>query len=347
MIAALGHRIRQPKLTEWLIVAAVLALAFLLGRRASPVWLGLLAAGIGGVVLLMRPVLGLPALVLASLVVPLEIRTGTEVELNPAALLVPALLAVWLLGPLRQRRAQIAASPVNRPLALFLAAGLLSLLIGRATWNPTVPVRGSFLLVQLAQWAIFAFSAAAFWLAANLIKDERWLWRLTAVFLLVGGGLAILRALPGGSGITDRFTTYVFYLATLWMLLAAVAAGQLLYNRALSLAWRAFLVAILGASFHFALVDQRAVASNWVGMGAALGTLLWLRFSQLRWPIVVLLIALLALGVLGPAVYEFAGGDAEWEMSGGSRLALTERVIEVTMSNPITGLGPSRVPPLR
>ncbi len=33
-------------------------------------------------------------------------------------------------------------------------------------------------LMQLAQWAIFPFSAGAFWLAANLTADERWLWRL-------------------------------------------------------------------------------------------------------------------------------------------------------------------------
>ena len=31
----------------------------------------------------------------------------------------------------------------------------------------------------------------------------------------------------------------------------------------------------------------------------------------------------------------------EWDESGGSRLALSGRVIEVTMRNPITGLGPA------
>ncbi len=45
-------------------------------------------------------------------------------------------------------------------------------------------------------------------------------------------------------------------------------------------------------------------------------------------------------GGLLSTVYDFAGGDAEWEESGGSRLVLIERVIEVTMRNPITGLAP-------
>jgi hypothetical protein len=46
-------------------------------------------------------------------------------------------------------------------------------------------------------------------------------------------------------------------------------------------------------------------------------------------------------GLLFSTVYEFAGGTAEWIESGGSRLALIGRVIDVTMRNPITGLGPA------
>ena len=102
--------------SSWLFLA-VLALAILLGRRASPLWLGLLAAGIGGVVLLARPVLGLPALVLAALAVPIEFGTGTDVKLNPASLLVPGCWCIWLLDMVRRRQLQLAASPVNRPLA--------------------------------------------------------------------------------------------------------------------------------------------------------------------------------------------------------------------------------------
>lgn len=334
---------------QWLMPVAVtivvLVLAFLLGQRASPLWLGLLLAAASGLVLLARPVLGLFALVLAALVVPLEIGTGTEVRLNPASLLVPALAGIWLLASLRRRTLAFAASRVNRPLLLFLATGLLSLLIGRATWDPTVPVGGSFLLVQLAQWAIFAFSALAFWLTANLISDERWLWRLTAFFLIVGGGVVILRLLPGVWGMLNRFTTIAFIRAPFWVLLTGLAGGQLLFNRQLSPAWRAFLAAALAAALVYAFVQQQEAASNWVGIGAALGVLAWLRFPRLRWPLVILVVVLIVLGLLIPSIYEFAGGDQEWDTSGGSRLVLIGRVVEVTMRNPITGLGPAAYRP--
>lgn len=345
MIRTLRNSSRAGHLRTALAALLVLLAAAYVGRRPSVLWVGMLAAGIGGAALLALPVLGLPALVLASLVVPLEIDTGTDVKLNAAALLIPALTVVWLLDMARRREVRIAHSRASLPLLLFLGASLLSLLIGRATWDPTVPVSGNFLLVQLAQWAIFVFSALAFWLAGNLIVDTRWLWRLAALFLLVGGGLAILSLLPGLGGLARRFTTIALTRAPFWVLLTAVAAGQLLFNRALSRPWRAFLLLVLGAGLFYAFVAQQEASSNWVGLAAVLGTLIWLRFPRLRWAIVVVVLVLLALGVLVPSVYQFAGGDAEWTLSGGSRLALSGRVVEVTMRNPVTGLGPAAYRP--
>lgn len=341
MITTLREKFPQRQLTTWLIAAAVLALAALLGRRASPLWLGLLVAAAAGLALLARPVLGLPALVLAALVVPVEISTGTDVKLNLASLLAPALLMPWLLDTARRKRASLAWSATNRPLASFLIGGLLSLLIGTATWSPAVPRSGNLLLVQLAQWAIFAFSALAFWLTANLVKDETWLRRLTATFLIAGGGLAVVRVLPGAASLTMRFATFALDRAPFWMLLAALSGGQLLFNRRLSRGVRILLLIMLAAIAFYGFVLRQDDLSGWVGVAVALGVLIWLRLPRSRWPIVVLVIALAVSGVLFPSLYNFAGGEEEWVGSGGSRLVLIQRVIEVTMRNPITGLGPA------
>ncbi len=345
MLSAFRERFRQINIVSVPIAAVVLALAFLLGQRASPFWLALLVTAIGSAALLVRPALGLPSLVLAALVIPLEISTGTEVKLNPASLLVPTLLIIWLFDMVRHRQVRIISSPVNAPLALFAAAGLLSLLIGRATWDPAVPVGSNFLLVQLAQWAIFSFSAGAFWLTANLVKDEAWLRRLTTTFLILGGGLAIVRSLPGLGGLVASLTTMAFDRAPFGVLLTALTTGQLLFNRDLSLRWRAFLAAALGASLAYAFVQQQEATSSWVGLVAVLGLLIWLRYPRLRWSAGVVIILLIVLGVLFPSIYQFAGGDEEWTQSGGSRLVLIERVVEVTMRNPITGLGPAAYRP--
>ena len=340
------RRIGSPNL--WLMVpvaAAVLFLAAYLGQRASSRWLGLLVAGIGGVVLLRRPVLGLLALVVVALALPLQFSTGTQVMLNPAALLVPALLVLWLLDMVRRRDLRLAPSRTTPPLLLFLLAGLLALLVGNAFWDSFVPRPGNFIIVQLSQWAIFAFSATAFWLAGNLIHEEVWLQRLAVTFFILGGSLAILRVLPGAGTMAQRISTIALNRAPFWLLLVALAGGQLLFNRQLSAGWRLFLLAVLAAVLFYSFVLLRISASTWVGVGAVVGALVWLRFPRLRWLAATLFLVLAGIGVLFPTVYNFAGGDYEWFRTGGSRLALIERVVDVTMHNPITGLGPAAYRP--
>ncbi len=345
MITTFRDRSRQFNLATGLIAAAVLALAFLLGRRASPLWLGLLAVGIGSVVLLARPALGLPALILAALAVRIEIGTGTDVRLNVAALLIPTLTIVWLLDMTRRPDAYVARSRANLPLLLFLGANLLSLVIGRATWAPLVPVSNNFLLVQLAQWAIFAFSALAFWLTANLAADEKWLRRMTFLFLGVGSAIAIGYQLPGAGGLLSKVTTVAYVRAPFWSLLAALAGGQLLFNHSLRVITKLGLAVALVSAFTYTFIGQQEAVSGWMGLGVSLAILGWLRFPRLRWLALLLVLALIVTGLLIPSVYQFAGGDDEWITSGGSRLILIQRVIDVTMRNPITGLGPAAYRP--
>lgn len=341
MIGVIRREFLGSRLWIWAVLAIVLPGAAFLGFRASTRWLALLGTGVGALVLLHQPILGLLAVVPAALIVPLEFGTGTAVALNPVTMLMPALLGLWVLDMLRQREVRLAPSRTNRPLLLFLSAGLFSLFAGTMLWDPLVPRPGGFIAVQLAQWAIFALSAGAFWLTANLVRSEAWLWRLTILFLVLADGLAILRVLPGVAALANQIATLALNRAPFWLLLTALAGGQLLFNRRLSAGWRLFLVVGLGAVLVYAFYLERASVSNWVGVAAVVGVLGWLRWPRLRWPVVMLLVVLAGTGLLGSTVYEFAGGEAEWVESGGSRLALIRHVVEPTMRNPITGLGPA------
>jgi hypothetical protein len=253
---------------------------------------------------------------------------------------------------LRRGEYEISWSRVNLPLALFLLAGLLSLLIGAVTWNPAVPRSWRFVVVQLAQWSIFAFSAFAFWLTANLLGGEAELRGLSFLYLSLATALAVLRVMPGGAGLAWRFATHAIDRAPFWALLVAVAGGQLLFNRTLAVGWRLISIVALLSALVYAFVLERDTASNWIGVATVLGALVWLRWPTLRWVAMIVVVVLTLNGFLYSAVYDFAGGDEEWRRSGGSRLALIMRVIDVTMRNPVTGLGPaayrpySRVKPL-
>lgn len=341
MLTSLHGRTRQYNLLAALVIAVVLALAFFLGQRASMFWLGLLLAGMVGLILLRQPVLGLFFIVESALFIPIEFGTGTEVKLNLVTLLVPVITALWFLDMLRRGRIQFATSIVNLPLFLFVLSNFLSLWIGRVTWDPFVSVGQSFILVQLAQWGILAFSAFAFWLSANLVPNGRWLHWLAWAFLLSAGSIAIVQLIPGTSAVLKQITTIAFIRAPLWALLAGMAGGQLLFNRSLHTSARVFLILSLAATIYYCFILEKDGVSNWIGVSAAFSMLGWLRFPRLRWLAALIVVALIVLGILLPSVYQFAGGDTEWTVSGLSRLALTQRVLEVTMRNPITGLGPA------
>jgi hypothetical protein len=326
-------------------ILATLAGAVLLGSRASLPVLALPLAAMGLIFLLRQPVYALFAIIVAALLIPREFSTGTEVFINPVTLLMPALMAFALLVMVRRGKIVLTPSAVNRPLFLFLMAGLLSFGIGAVTWDVNVPRSSTFWLTQAAQWAIFAFSAGAFWLTAYLAQEEVWLKRLTFFFLIVGGVLALLVVWQGVGFVTGRFSTVATWRATFWVLLFALAGGQLLFNRELKQGWRLFLVAILIAAVIHSFGSHDERASDWVGLAAVGGILFWLRFPRMGWVGSAVVIMLLAAGVLLPLIYEFAGGDERWFMTGGSRVALIERTIEVTMRNPITGLGPAAYRP--
>ena len=341
LIRAIRGREFPQRLWRAALIAALLLLAAYLGLHPASRWLMLFALGAGVLALAQEPRLGLLGLIASALIVPFEISTGTEVNLNAATLLVPALFVLWVLDSVWKREMYWRASRVNRPLVLFLLAGLLSLLLGNIFWDPAIPKTGTFWLVQLAQWAIFAIAALALWLLANLREPEVWLPRLTWTFLYLGGGLAILGRLPGIGGLVGRFTTITFGRAPFWVLLTALSAGLLLFQHDLGQAQRLFLLAVLGAVFVYAFIRQREAASNWVGVAAVAGVLIWLRFPKLRGVILVLVVILALTGILFPSLYDFAGGDAEWQESGASRLLLIRHVIRVTLRNPVTGLGPA------
>lgn len=327
------------------VVAAVIFVSFYLGQRASLRWLGVSVLAVAIPVLFSRPASGLALLVVIALFVPLQVDTGTAVSLNGAALFIPLLFVVWLLDMARHRSTRLAQSRANLPLLLFLVMGLLSLLIGIATWDPIVPRNPNFTLVQLAQWGIFALSALAFWLTASLVKDEAQLERLIWVFLGLAGSLALLTAVFGAGALVYNVVTVALIRTPFWVLLTGLSTGQLFFNHRLSTGKRLFLMAVLMAVLFYAFFQQRESISNWVGVTTTLAVLLWLRFPHLRVILLVLVVIMLLTGILFPTIYDFAGGDDEWEESGGSRLVLIQRVVDVTMRNPITGLGPAAYRP--
>ena len=331
------------KVLSWLILAGVLLLAVRVGRQPS---IGFLALGVGGVGLLFlvrRPGLGLVALAALSFTVPVSLGTGTEVALTPPVLLVPVVAVAWLLDGLRRRSLRLPASRATLPLLLFVAGGLASLLAGTLYWDPLVPRSGNLLLVQLAQWGIYALSALIFLLAGDLGSRGRWLEWATWTFLAVGSVVVLEFYLPPLQRVLGWSGGLMANRSLFWTWLAALAAGQLFFNRRLStLAKLSLMLLLVGAAFvaWFVLRDW---ISGWVPFSVAALTVVWLRVrSRNRTAATLALLAMVALAVvLYPLLFVHAGGEQEVETSWGGRQLLYRRVLDLVKDHPLLGLGPA------
>jgi len=334
MILLLRNRSRSYALTVAPVALLVLALAFWLGQRASLRWLALLAGGIGGVVLLMWPSLGLFALVPAALVVPFEIGTGTQTSLNAAVLLLALLLGLWLLEMARRKELRLLPSRPIPPLLALCGAAILAFAVGNLPWflfAQTAPLRA-----QLGGLAVLLLSAGAFLLVAHQVRDLRWLQALTWLFLALGGLYMAGRLAPELGRLTGRLFQRGATGSLFWTWLAALAFSQAGFNRRLHPAWRLALGGLTLATLWLGW-QSRDWASGWLPPLVAVIVTLWAAAPRLGFPIALAGGAAAALNSQKIINIVMTGQEYSWL----TRLEAWRIVIEIARVNPLLGLGPA------
>ena len=318
------------------VILATLLLAFLFGRQPSWSYVYLLVGLIAAWLILTRPELGLIGLLVAALVIPISIGTGTQSQLNLAFIGVPILGGLWLLEMVRNRSIQMAPSSTTLPLVGFVATATISFIVGYLPWNvfaQLAPIRA-----QLGAWGIIAFSAGAFWLAANRIRSTLWLKRLVWIFLILGSIYIVNRLFDNPGGIVARYFGFGAVGSLFWIWLVVLAAGQALFNHDLKARWRVALGLLVLLTFRIALSrESLAWSSGWVPPLIGLCLLVWL-----RWPRGALLLGvagalLLLLNV--PTLQRFLVNPNQYSIL--TRSAAFSIVLEIVKANPLLGVGPA------
>ncbi len=324
--------------TGMAIIAVVLVLAALAGAQASPLLFFAVVGILGAALFLIAPALGLAALPLIAIFAPVDFQASEVVRVNVVVLAIPVFAGLWLLSRLRQRRFSLVRTPLNLPLLAFLAAITLAWLLGDLQWDPFVAKPANVLQVQFGQWAIYAFSLAAAWLAANLLVEERWLRLTTYSFLAIGGVAVLIRTLPGLGDLSERMLVTGSMTSLFGVWFAAIALGQLLFNRRLPAPASLFLIAALIALFYLLLsISGVQWISGWAPVVVVVVVLLFLRFP--RFTLLLLLVAALAIWLNPRSVMTGLQLDQEIARSGTGRLAHWRIVWEFVHQRLWFGLG--------
>lgn len=323
-------------------LVVVLGLAYFLGRHASFTVLLLLLAGIGLALLLHRPQWGLLAIPAVALLVPIQFGTGTDVALTAAVFIIPAVAGVWLLHRLLTKDSSILPSRLYRPLIALSLLILFSFLRGNVMWDPTVPKPGNAVLVQIGQIAIYYLSFLAFFLMVNLARDVSQLRKVAYGTLFIGTiGLVLIWLNPLLGRLIPISNHVMLNSFSVWLVALPLALAT--YDEHLNLKQRRLLYGLALAAL--ATVFQAWVSEgDWVGGWGppviAAAVVLGIRHSKLRFLSLILFVTLLIAVVVGDAgLLESGYWQQKWDISGGSRMALWQSIVELASQSPIFGLG--------
>jgi hypothetical protein len=324
-------------------ILVVLLLSAWIAPRASTRFLILTLGGFGALLLLKFPGIGLVALAGLSFTLPLSVGTGSDVLLTPPVFIIPVVALVWIVNGLWNHSIRLPSSRTILPLMLFVGSGLYSLMAGRVYWDVSVPQPDNLLLVQLGQWGIYALSAVVFILAGEMGVRGRWLMISTVVFLIAGCIVVLEFFLTPVKSVFGWSVPTMANRSMFWVWLAAMASGQMVFNRQLDVKVKgAVALLLMGATFvvWFKLNDW---ISGWAPFSVTILTVGWFYVHRRNRTlgILVAVVVVVLLLVIFPYLFEHAGGEKELDVSWGGRQTLYRATLDLIKDHPLLGLGPA------
>jgi O-antigen ligase len=190
-------------------------------------------------------------------------------------ILVTLLLGLWLLEMVaRERQIKLAPSRTLFPLFFFLIAAVISFGFSQLPWLAFA--LHAPLGAQLGGLSIIVLSALTFLLAANQIRDLRWLSRMTWAFLAIGGLSLLFRSVLPALGLrTGGLFQPVGTLFYVW--LVAIAFSQALLNRDLHPRLRLALGGLVLITLYVLFVSKFDDKSGWLSAFACIAVIIGVR----------------------------------------------------------------------
>lgn len=338
-LSSVIQQIRQEphKLTQLIVICGVFLLSILLVQILPQTYLLALMAviiGLGAMIVYLQYLpLGIVVLLIAATFVPFEIGTNTGTSINLAVVLIIVFLGIWIVDMVvRQRKLQFVTSRPILPLLVFGIVVIISFGVGQLKWF--VYARSAPIMSQIGGLAIFILSISAFILFANIVKDEKWLKRISWVFLILGAIFLFCRLLLPYASFLRVILPNGMGGSLLYVWMAALILSFILFNKELTTFSRIVLVIFLFVFLYATVIYTFDWKSGWIPPMAALLVIFLIRYP--RFAIVVGIIGLL----LFPTILSNLISTDEYSYS--TRLVAWEIILkEIVKANPILGLGPA------
>jgi O-antigen ligase len=325
---------RRLLLLRVAVVLAVVGLSYYLGRRpwyANYIYL-LVVAVPGALLLLRQPQIGIAGLVVAALVVPITLNTGTESRINAPMMLIMALAGLWLFDMIiNQGQIQFMRSRSLLALVALVIVAILAFIGGQLPWFREA--QGASMSAQMGGLFLFVFSALVYAWVGHHLRDIKWLKLAVWAFIVLGTVYVLGLTFSPLAWLTNYFPRPISAGSLFWVWLGAMMFSQLLINRDLGWRWRIVLGVGLGIMLYFAVVVNYDWKSGFVPTVIAIAFILGIRYPRL-----IVAAVLLGLTPLVSLTDEIIESDL---YSFETRIDAWVIMWEIIKVNPLFGLGPA------
>jgi len=338
----LDFTIRYPNWQNYLwpsiiFIGAILLAPFIARQNLLAILAVAGILGVFGIIFFIRhPGIGFPILIVACLLIPFSISTGTQTKINSAFLMMSLLVGSWLVEMLIiNRQIKIFPEPSIYAALLFIVSTIVSFGFGQLDWYPT---KAASLFAQIGQIMIMVLSMAAFITAAHRMEKPIWLKSLVFVFIILGGIYSIAFILPPLRHYVNRVFQRAVVDSLFWTWLIALSFGQFWLNKSLNSVYRIGCLVVSLSGIFTLLVTKQSWASGWLPAMAAVFVIIFLTKPKIG------LIALFSFGIIllvrNQIIqgYVFVG-DNEYSMV--TRLEAWKIVFQIFGKNPLFGVGPA------
>ena len=294
-----------------------------------------LAAGILALLVFLRPQLGLYAVLACAAVVRLKVGTGTG-SVIVASLGAAVILGVcWLAHRIMHKeRLNYLPRSIAIPGGALIFFTFFSLLWGRATLDPRIPMPETFIRVQLAASALFVVSIGLLFIGADLLRDRQARNWIMGGLIAVGFGALPFRIL----GITFPLFS-VFGLFGMWFIVLCWAHALANDGLPTKLRWLLAGGAITWLAVQLTL--QRDWTSGWLPPIFALLLVTIILRPRQGWPL--LGVALTLAVAFQALLMDLVSSEEEQGSLGGDfgRFELWMRNLDLLKDHLLFGTGPA------
>jgi hypothetical protein len=325
---------RRLLLLRIAVVLAVLGLSYYLGQRpryALPIY-GAVVAAIGALFLMRYIQIGVVGLVVAALVVPIDLSTGTDSRVNAPMLVILGLSGLWLLDMIvKQGQVQFMRSRSLLSLVAMIIVAIVAFIGGQLPWFREAQSAST--AAQAGGLFLFIASALVYAWVGHHLRDIKWLQLAVWAFIILGTLYTAGRMFPQLGQLQGFFPWAVGAGSLFWVWLGAMTFSQLVINRKLHWGWRILLALSLGITLYVAFIQSYDWKSGWVPTFIAIGVTLGLWMPRF-------IIAGVLIGLT--PILNFGGSALESDLySWETRVDAWLIMVEIIKVNPLFGLGPS------